>query len=150
MFAISENASTLYCGLLFLKLLEFLLASLGLTVNILWCDYRVYSVCQSLLCAQLLLVFSAEQVSSPRHLADGLPVSDRSISLNYEQSCTNISEKIAMLGGFQLVLFLQFYLYREPWQTKPACPKCKLNLVLFYMAHFILIENRLKASKAKY
>lgn len=55
-----------------------------------------------------------------------------------------------MLGGFQLDLLLQCCLYSEPWQTKPAHPKRKLNSALFYVSHFILIENNLKASKAKY
>ena len=152
MFAISVNANSLYCGLPFSKLLEFLLTSSGLPVNILWCDCTEFIQCAKLLLVlhtQLLLVFSAEQVSS-WHLADGLSILDRSISLNYEQSCTNISERTAMLGGSQLPLFLQYCLYREPWQTKPPRPKRELNLVLFYMAHFILIENRLKASKTKY
>lgn len=106
-------------------------------------------MCQSLLRAQLLLIFSAEQVSS-RHLADGLPVSDASTSLNSEQSHTNVSDKTATLGGFQPALFLQYCLYREPWQTKPVHPKRKLNSVLFHIVHFIVIKNKLKASKAKY
>lgn len=45
MFAISVNANSLYCGLPLFKLLEFLLTSFGLPVNILWCDCTEFIQC---------------------------------------------------------------------------------------------------------
>lgn len=90
----------------------------GLSADFLWVAWeyslmwlgRIYWVCWSILCIQLswlsLLVSSSfsVQVSSPRHLTDGLLVSD---PFHWTVNKAVLSEKTAVLGGFQLTLFLQ-------------------------------------------
>lgn len=143
MLTISVNANSLYCGLKLFKLLKFLLISFGSPVNILWYDRtEVYSAGQSLFHAHILLVFFVEQVLSPRHLADGVPVSNRTVSLN--------KAVLIYLRRLQSLEASNFFLCSTVCIGKPACPKHKLNSMLFYRAHFTLRENKLQATSVQY
>lgn len=127
MFVISVNANSLYRGLQLFKLLDFLLTSFGLPKNILWCDWAEF-----IQCVKVFSVFSfswLSLLSSPRHLTDGLLISDRSISLNCEQSCA-LWEDCSV------------------WRLS-AHSFCSVSVqeTLASLAHFILIEHKLKASK---
>lgn len=131
MFVISVNASSLYCGLPLFQLLDFLLTSFGLSENIVWCDWA-----EIIQCAKAFSVLSFSWLSL-------LYMFLLDISLmvcSYQIHFTALWTKLCSLRRLQCL------------EAPSSLSFCSVSVqgTLANMACFILIENKLKASKTKY